>query len=91
MSTTQELTPLEQRLLSLMGHECVGGVDAPDVGFDLSRTARNTLLHCPKPLPRSLYLHLRPCPPEGEGARPGAGAGDGDEEEMAPKHLENLC
>ncbi|RXM30783.1 Major facilitator superfamily domain-containing protein 3 [Acipenser ruthenus] len=33
VNTTPELTPLEQRLLSLMGHECVGGVDAPDVGF----------------------------------------------------------
>ncbi|XP_058874185.1 myb-related transcription factor, partner of profilin-like [Acipenser ruthenus] len=33
VNTTPELTPLEQRLLALMGHECVGGVDAPDVGF----------------------------------------------------------
>ncbi|KAK1152046.1 myb-related transcription factor, partner of profilin-like [Acipenser oxyrinchus oxyrinchus] len=61
------------------------------------QAAGNTVLHCPKPLPRSLYLHLRPCPPEeeeeGEGEEPGAGAGvgDGDEEEVAPKHLEDLC
>ncbi|KAK1162690.1 myb-related transcription factor, partner of profilin-like [Acipenser oxyrinchus oxyrinchus] len=47
VQTGGELTPhgthpLEQRLLSLMGHECVGGVDAPDVGFGPEPTLKES-------------------------------------------------